>query len=286
MCEVENPKMNLKMKKDIYEDALLMELKKQIKEYNLDKHRIEILIINIIGNWKYISFFEDMPLPKPEQVQLSYSGENGKYQFKLEISAYNRNGEETYYEREFFCDKEDVLLDAVIEYLKDDGILLVTPSFIVNNLKTRYKTHTITEIESNFPDENDEDIPLFDTDECPVCMETFNENENKLKRRTFCGHPICYECFDTIIKCSKKECPLCRADYEEWDLEVETYTTEVDEDEIREIQEENEVNTLLRMVNIDDLAVSIVSTDGYDGLLGLDLENWDDGLYIFASFKH
>lgn len=289
MCESETLKMNPEMKNEIFDDALKFVLKKQLKEYNLDERRVECIITNIVYDWNCITPKKDLPLPKPDEVYLSYMENNGKYQFKLEITAYNEDGEALELEVELFCDKEDVLLDFAVEYLReDDGLFYINPINILNNLKARYRTHTETIITSNEPDPDDpdEEIPLYDTTDCPVCMETFDEHN---KRNTYCGHPICYGCFHHIINSNKTDCPICRADYEEFDVVIETETRELDVDDIQELQENQtaeNIHKLIRMVNIDDLAVDIVGTDGYEGIMGFEYENWDDGLYVFASYHN
>jgi len=300
MCDeivLKTSDLNQDFKNEIFDDALKMKLKSQLKEYNLDENRVECIITNIIYDWKYITPVENLPLPKPDEVYLSYSENNGKYQFKLEVSYLNKDNEWCEAEREFFCEKEDKLIDWVVEYLNDEAIMYINPNTIADNLKARYKTRTETEIIYNEPDEDDEDIPIYDCADCPVCMETFNinvvditiEDIKKRKRNTYCGHPICFGCFETIANSNKTECPICRADYEDYDIEINTNTTIIDGDYIRELQENltyENINELIKMVNMEDLALDIVRYDGYEGMLGLDWENWDNGTYVFATFPH
>lgn len=45
--------------------------------------------------------------------------------------------------------------------------------------------------------------------ECIVCLENFNEGK-RLPRTLYCGHTICTQCLNQIMKCLPLRCPYCR----------------------------------------------------------------------------
>jgi len=53
---------------------------------------------------------------------------------------------------------------------------------------------------------------IFKSEDCCICQEKI-KNDIKILE---CGHPYHNEC---LKKCNKKECPLCRLEYESYDSE-------------------------------------------------------------------
>ena len=60
--------------------------------------------------------------------------------------------------------------------------------------------------------EDSEVMKFFKDNKCSVCLCTYKEildNDFHIVIPT-CGHPLCCECADSILRSEKKECPLCR----------------------------------------------------------------------------
>ena len=53
---------------------------------------------------------------------------------------------------------------------------------------------------------------FFEENQCSVCLSSYKEvlDENRHIVIPNCGHPLCCECADNILKSTKKECPRCR----------------------------------------------------------------------------
>lgn len=266
-------------------------IKKCLKELNPEK--INCISKNIINCWEIITPIEDLPLPLPENLTITYNsyGSN-RYEYLLNICYDDENDEPCEDELDFFCNTEEVLLDLLISDIKDETILYLTPSCIVNNLKLRYKYIIDYTIEDQHPDIGDDESPLYNTDDCPVCMETFDtanlcDPTPRNRKNTFCGHPICYECFDTIIRSNNKTCPICRSDYE--DNDVICYENEklVEEEYIEALQTSQNIDRLIKITNIEDLALECIQIDGMAHMLRMDfiIKDNDIGQYIFATYE-
>jgi len=301
MCEIETPKLKECIAYDIYYDSMRRRIKYCLNG-GIEDDKIDVLNRNICNFWEDMCP-ENIPAPKPEDIYISKYENNQKYQFKLEVTYYKENEgnlpHNCYgFEIDLFCDTEQKLLDFIVESFKEDEAILYTnPEYILDNLKQRYRYETIYEIEHIEPDEDGEDNPLYDCEDCPVCMDAFSykvenvtiEDINKRKRNTFCGHPVCYECFETIAKSDNKTCPICRADYEEYDIVCDEYEKSIEVDYIIGLQEDGyrtSFHQLLKITNLDDLALDCVRVDGYSHLIGFEWENWDSGNYVFATFPN
>ena len=55
-------------------------------------------------------------------------------------------------------------------------------------------------------------MTFFEDNKCSVCLSRYKEvlDENNHIVIPACGHPLCCECADNILKSTKKECPRCR----------------------------------------------------------------------------
>ena len=142
-------------------------------------------------------------------------------------------------------------------------------------------------IEYSEPDvECDENIPLFDTDECPVCMKKFGITETQqlignhptkkilkttkkicIKRNTYCGHPLCLDCFKTICE-NKYEtiCPICRGNYRNTGDLIKNCESHYLKDKDIYDMIDNKDSMLLYMVDIPKLVTQSVIAGGYKHL--------------------
>jgi hypothetical protein len=55
----------------------------------------------------------------------------------------------------------------------------------------------------------------FNRDDCPVCLEDFDDLDHKKLMYTKCGHLICYNCYNRLNNGTETEfkCPICRASF-------------------------------------------------------------------------
>ena len=209
----------------------------------------------------------------------------------------------------WFCCK--TYADAY-EYLKyaideEQELFYYSPMYIAYAVKDEYKKKHRKDITFPEPDlDNDEeDHPLYDTDDCPCCMERFGITEKQelignhptkkilkttkticVKRNTYCGHPICLTCFKTICNSSNVSCPMCRKSYEDTgDVEINEYTETLTEEDIMEMIESKD-DMLYDMVDYDKMLEQAIYSDGYSGLLHFESIFEADDTYIFGYDIH
>ena len=55
-------------------------------------------------------------------------------------------------------------------------------------------------------------MKFFEDNTCSVCLSSYKEilDDNLHIVIPTCGHPLCCECADNILRRKKKECPRCR----------------------------------------------------------------------------
>lgn len=201
----------------------------------------------------------------------------------------------------YFCCNTYPNLKKILKYYAydEEELFDYTDLYLYSFLKPEYKTQSHKEIIYPEPDleTDEEEHPLFDTDDCPVCMEKFGITEKQelignhptkkilkttkticVKRNTYCGHPICMTCFKTICNSCNVSCPMCRENYEDTgDVEIDEWTTEITQDEITEMRQRKD-DMLLDMVYLDPLIEQSVIADGWSHMLrceGFVLEDCD-----------
>lgn len=226
-------------------------------------------------------------------IRISYA-DDLETRYNYELFIFDRY----YY---FVCERKDHLKKYLIYEIVDESKLFsYNPIYILGFVKDESRFYHTKEIEYPEPDlECDEDIPLYDTDDCPVCMEKFGITERQelignhptkkilrrtkticVKRNTFCGHPICLGCFKTICNSNNVKCPCCRTDYEEsGDVYINEDTHFLNDDDINDMIE-NEDDMLYDMIDINALVDQSITADGLGHLLGCSyvIEN-DDMLF-------
>jgi hypothetical protein len=118
------------------------------------------------------------------------------------------------------------------------------------------------------PDLKTDDVPLFDTDECPCCMEKWESNYT-IKRNTYCGHPICMKCFEKCCEENYPKCPMCRKEYgETGDIVKEIISTHIHiSEEITQTLFRYSDPKLFDLVNIEGLIQQSVLSDGIENIL-------------------
>jgi hypothetical protein len=147
-------------------------------------------------------------------------------------------------------------------------------------------------MERNFyePDPELDDVPFYDVPECPCCMEKWGERYgtpkiignplkkhiikrkiyHTIKRNTFCGHPLCMDCFKKICDdTDEPSCPMCRKKYQDTgDIEMEEEYPNLTDDMIRDMIRTYD-DALLDIVDIDALITQAIIADGIPHLLQL-----------------
>jgi hypothetical protein len=274
---------------DIWVERIFRRIRYCLKDdvIGFKEERLKVLCKNICRYWYDITkVWDDEDREKylnlqPEKFYMRYQHKNKK-QFVMELAEG--------IEIEFFCHTEESLTLHIIEELIDNSTInYIEPSLILSCLKPRYMTTNILEIHHQHPDNKN---PLYNCDSCPVCLEEFDPTNNceatpKNRRNTFCGHPVCYDCFNSIARSNKKECPMCRVDYEEKDIRcVKTQRPTTIDDIITLQQNYFDVETIYRRVDIYDLATKIIENEEHIEMLEFEFENWDDGKFIFAVIKY
>ena len=206
----------------------------------------------------------------------------------------------------YFCCNTYANLHKILKYYAydEEELYYYTDLYLYHYLKDEYKIQHHKEIIYPEPDleTDEEEHPLFDTDDCPVCMEKFGITEKQelignhptkkilkttksivVKRNTYCGHPICMNCFKTICNSCNVSCPMCRENYlDTGDVEIEEWTTEITQDEIAEMRERQD-DMLLDMVNIEPLIQQSIYADGWSHMLRCDGFVLEDCDFFFGK---
>lgn len=140
---------------------------------------------------------------------------------------------------------------------------------------------------------------IYESSNCPVCLcdfvETENESDFLYKKATkqlengddrvvriepCCGHLLCVDCYNNILKRGNQKCPTCRVGLDCWDensddeYEDEEYTIE----DIEELCYQEDATTLLKIVDLVELRKYVLRYDGYEGLVGAE-RIWEIGDY-------
>lgn len=167
---------------------------------------------------------------------------------------------------------------------------------------------TGSEMERNFyePDPELDDVPFYDVPECPCCMDKWGEHRGEpiivgnplkkhiikrkiyhtIKRNTFCGHPLCMDCFKKICDDNDEpSCPMCRKLYTDTgDIEMEEEYPNLTDDMIRDMIRTYD-DALLDIVDIDALITQAIIADGLPHLLHLETFIDDDGRNFIAGIQ-
>ena len=236
---------------------------------------------NLCANFHTI--FPDMGEFDLNKITISYT-DDVETRFNYELLIYDRY----FY---FVCERKDQLKKYLIYEIVDGSKLFsYNPIYILGFVKDESRMYHTKEVEYPEPDlETDEDIPLYDTDDCPVCMEKFGITERQelignhptkkvlrrtkticVKRNTYCGHPLCLTCFKTICNSSNVCCPCCRTNYEDsGDVYINESTHILSDEDINDMID-NEDDMLYDMVDINALVDQSICADGLGHLLGCD----------------
>lgn len=295
--------MNLNLQNAIKYSAFEKNIKNQVNKISsIGEERKTNMIYFFLNNWKRIlkSVDDENKLPKdflPLEGSLKIEDffneyETDREQFYCELYYFDEDDNECEMDFRFFCDNIETANMVVEKYMEEEGILYVNPNRILDNLDIYQKTYKM-EYNTSYP-EPDADAEIFDVDECPCCMECFDtENKmsivysGKIKRNTFCGHPLCIDCFDTICESDNKCCPMCRKDYEETgDIDISTHRLNIDDDYISGLQSNCETDELCELVCMKDLIDGLLHFGGWASVLDAKwydsnfLENDEEYLFI------
>ncbi len=218
----------------------------------------------------------------PDEIEAHYIGEYDKWDY--EVVIFGRN----WY---FVCETPEKCEEKLVDDLNDNPETLFSfnPIYVCGCLKED-NTHTEEEINYDEPDPETDDVPLFDTEDCPCCMEKWGMKETTtfvgnhptrkvlkktktftIKRNTYCGHPICMTCFDKCCEELEPKCPMCRKKYQDTgDRVVETIATQtpISEEIAQDLFRFQDPN-LFDFVDVERLIRQSVVSDGLEHLLGL-----------------
>lgn len=203
---------------------------------------------------------------------------NRKYD-PLKNSCYN-NREKHQYVFTVFTEGE---IDEELQEYVEENIPYFTPTILFDNIKLDKKVKEIIEYENEDPEEPEK---KFENEQCPVCFceYTNNEEEDLTNEKEMCcygccGHKLCEPCYNIIISSNNSRCPECR---EVWDIETDNYTEEIEYtlEDIQELCENEDFNTLRDIIDIIGVSNDASSVDGYAHTLG-----YDDAEYIDMGFN-
>jgi hypothetical protein len=233
-----------------------------------------------------------------EEVKLTFQEDSDDNKWNYEVVMFGKY-------HYFCCNTYHNLHNLLKHYaIEEEELYLYTPAYLHSFLKDEYKIIHHKDIDYPEPDlECDEDdIPLYDTDDCPCCMEKFgitekqeligNHSKKKIlkttkticvKRNTYCGHPICIECFKTICNSDNVKCPMCREDYEETgDVEINEWGEVLTIEDITNMADRQD-DMLLDMVYIDELIEQSICADGWSHMLRCEGFVYEDCDYFFGK---
>jgi hypothetical protein len=216
--------------------------------------------------------------------------EDDKITFEFEENTYSMdyriyiNG--VYFTTAEFIFEFDVVPRIEQKLVDEDGINNYCPDFLLECLKDEYKQK---EDESESESDDEEEVPkvqMFndvveeDEKECPVCLTDIDNGCSYY--RGCCGHRVCVSCFENMEEHNICRCPLCREDWEEEenDDESDAYwdnlREEIDEDYIRDLQQNYNTERLAEIIDVEGLAESCRAVDGVKHTLGAYQEEFYD----------
>jgi hypothetical protein len=179
--------------------------------------------------------------------------------------------------------------DQCIEYTTEN-ISYFSRTTIFNHIKHSEQVKEIYHIESEESEEQEKIEPeiKYENESCPVCFCEYTTggeddltNDKELECYGKCGHKLCEPCYGTITCSNNSRCPVCR---EVWDDEIDDTSsrdTEIlwTEEDIDELCEAEDNDTLYRIIDVDELVDTLINDGGYEEILGYDTSVEVGGLY-------
>jgi hypothetical protein len=207
-----------------------------------------------------------------DELEVEFESENNDWYYLVSIP--NKNGGKETFRMCVYTEEE--IINETMEYI-EENICYFTNTYLFSNIKPeeRYK-----EIIQSGMDEDDTDYDAepeikFENDNCPVCFceYTNNEeedltNEKEMAHYGCCGHKLCEPCYNKVMDTSTPKCPSCRAKWEAEENDDETEFIEWELDDINELQEEEDRDTLNRIIDKVGLFEDCIRDDGYAHTLG------------------
>ena len=270
----------------------------------ISANRKNVLINNLTKHYKKI--METNKYPYPEDIEIEMLQELGsleKHQFMIRMIINNE-----LLERSVYCDTYEAAKKMIINDAFNGNFMTFCPTYIYGFVSEIMKTsYYHQEIEYSRPDES-----LYDSDSCPCCREKFGVTEYceeikpefiaprsnkkrmkkwtvvKDKRHTYCGHPLCLECFNTICRRDKPSCPQCRRSYEETgDIRITQWEETIDENYIVRLINEERNDLLLKISNVEAVVKqTLIFVESYAIELGCnDYANFDNNGVWFGCFE-
>lgn len=254
---------------EIFNIALFIKYKNTIN-HKIIRKVIDMFRINY--GFKFLNIdevdFEDIKIKKSNEDNHFLYLDN-EYELTIPNIKYNPNKSicsSNKYEHSIILEHytESELSDKTKEYIREN-IHYFNHQIIFDCIKDDVYKYEIDSEDISEEEEEEEPEKIYDNESCPVCLEEYNDN----KRIGCCGHIVCQSCYDHITDSNNSRCPECR---EDWTIthHINSEKVEFELDDIRELCDSENYETLNQIINIDELCDRVVSVDGYADILGYD----------------
>ena len=217
-----------------------------IKYHKTVNHKVIRKIIEMFENNEGFRCF-DLDFCGVNEININKENDNSYI-----VSIYNYK-----YENNRFGDIHSERTDLKFTVYTEAEIMTIYDFMINNNIhifdpKLLYysiKKDTYKQIIKYKPEK------VFNNDCCPVCLDDYNNN----KKISQCGHTICMKCYDFIINSNKPKCPECRT---KWSKKQEDEYIEYTLEDIEELCENKDDETLHKIIDINELKDNTLSEYG------------------------
>jgi hypothetical protein len=94
---------------------------------------------------------------------------------------------------------------------KEEGLRLANRDADIVKGKMSANKKLEKDLQTGLKRKRDQLVHEDDSDTCPVCLDPFDEIEDRFLCKMRCGHKICEKCF--LVLRSPKRCPTCRKEH-------------------------------------------------------------------------
>jgi len=182
---------------------------------------------------------------------------------------------------EFNIDTTEGMKDQCIEYATDN-LSYFNRNMLFESIKYSERVKEIYHIESEESEESEEQEKTepeikYENESCPVCFCEYTTGveedlTNDKERECFgiCGHKLCEPCYETITCSNNSRCPVCREVWDDITDDTSSRDTEIfwNLEDIDVLCEEDDNDTLTRIVAVDELVEAVIRYDGIETILG------------------